>query len=379
MDASAFEIDTGLTGLPSGDTTVGVSGRIISSEDPDKRLSGHAAGSMHGSGNAHHSHNSGGIASKNDRRFIARDWFNVTSDRDCELMQIFIDQLNGTNHVNYSKAYILFKERTGFPFSDPKHMRKRMDQIVYTFKTQGDMLPDNVKRIISEYNTALEAAKQRDSSNRKRLSLMEPVEVDDGSISGNSSDDDPHGMGSNPSSIGIRNNSSVSSNQYHHHNRHQHQHQQQVQQQQQQHQHQRIHSDLHHLNSSNLARKRKLGGSSSSTDEITFKTLRKLNENVEKLTRMLESHDAVLKKIVSHLDIQYSKNEDTETSNDHANQSHTRNPANTATDTAAAAAAAAAAVSAASNVLNLNPSLSVRDIDPNHDPIVYNEGHVNRR
>lgn len=355
MDASAFEIDSGLTGIPSEDTAVGVSGGRVTNEESGKRLSGHDQqnGSMH-----HHNQTNGSIASKNDRRFIARDWFNINSDRDCELMQIFIDQLNSSNHVNYSKAYLLFKERTGFPFSDPKHMRKRMDQIVYTFKTQGEMLPENVKQIISEYNTALEAAKQRDSSNRKRLSLMEPLEIDDGNITGNSSDEDSHAMVSNSNKIGIRNNSLSSSSHYYHHNRHNPQ-------------QQRIHNDLHRLSSSNLIRKRKFSGTSSPTDDITNKTLNKINENVEKLTKMLESHDALLKKVVRYLDIQHSRTDDTEST-----QSDQNDGSNNA---AAAAAAAAAAVSAASNVLNLNPSLSVPDIDPNHDPNVYSNGQVNQR
>lgn len=278
MDASAFEIASGLAGIQAEEPGANVSD-TISNDDSSKTIS-----------NEHVAHSSTEHISriaKNDKRYIARDWFNEDSERDCDLMQIFIHQLNSTNHVNYSKAYILFKEKTGFPFSDPKHMRKRMDQIVYTFKNKGDMLPQKVKTVIAEYNNALEAAKQRDSSNRKRLSVMEPVEID------YSSDEDgaltPHRISG---------------------------------------------SHLDHGSSSHLIKKRRAYG----VEYGTAKSIKRLSDNIDRLTKMMEAQQDVLNSIVKCLEIKV------------------KDP-----------------------VLHLNSALNVSPMEPSHDSNVYSEAHVNDR
>lgn len=286
-------------------------------------------------------------------------------------MQIFIEQLNGTNHVNYSKAYLLFKERTGFPFSDPKHMRKRMDQIVYTFKTQGDMLPEDVKRKITEYNEALEAAKQRDSSNRKRLILMEPVEADDtrsrsgsGSASDGVSDGEAdvepqargiaRGIPNSNNLLGLgskkNNGSSMSPTGLT--------------------MGMTMPMGVTKSNSNSKSRKRK-HGNGFSAEESSDRTLKRLAENVERLTRMMQSHDLLLNRIVRLLEgnsavaalDHHSNNggagqEESEPSETHTTTTTAGTPAVVVPDTASSAAAAAAAAAAASNVLNPNPSLA---------------------
>lgn len=119
-----------------------------------------------------------------DSRNTVRKWFASNPEKQIQLINLFIDQLTWTNHLNFTEAIKMLRSNFDFPFVGARVLRRQYDFIIKTFEKKEkkglelnnfDMLVrrlrDKKKECDNNKNSAILKKIKKNENNQKQFHL----------------------------------------------------------------------------------------------------------------------------------------------------------------------------------------------------------------
>lgn len=102
--------------------------RII--RNSDTRNNNETAAVQETNGNRNHSYYNNITSNIPESRYTVKKWFASHPERQTELINLFIDQLTWTNHLNFTEAIKMLRSNFDFPFAGARVLKRQYSSII---------------------------------------------------------------------------------------------------------------------------------------------------------------------------------------------------------------------------------------------------------
>lgn len=117
-----------------------------------------------------------------DSRNTVKKWFASNPEKQIQLINLFIDQLTWTNHLNFTEAIKMLRSNFGFPFVGARVLRRQYDFIIKTFekKEKKGLELNSFDMLVMRLRD-----KKKDCDNNKNAAILKKLKRDENKLNEN--------------------------------------------------------------------------------------------------------------------------------------------------------------------------------------------------
>lgn len=117
-----------------------------------------------------------------DSRNTVKKWFASNPEKQIQLINLFIDQLTWTNHLNFTEAIKMLRSNFDFPFVGARVLRRQYDFIIKTFekKEKKDLELNSFDMLVMRLRD-----KKKECDNNKNSAILKKLKRDENKLNEN--------------------------------------------------------------------------------------------------------------------------------------------------------------------------------------------------